>query len=141
MGTNNKPLVRPLDGDRWRLAEQCERLVNGLHITVMRGFEWDGASIPRFAWVFVGTPADDDFLIPSLFHDALYCSKLVSRKRADLIFYKLLRREGVGRFKASILYRAVRVGGRKGYKRGRFSEYVTIVNTNKIKGANVRGGR
>ena len=135
---NNKPLVRFLDNDKMKLAENTKRIVDGLLVEIKHGFEWDGASIPRWAWSIAGHPKDDDVIVPSLFHDGLYSSKLVSRWKADRIFYKLLRREGVGRFKANYMFWAVRVGGSKGYKKGKFANLVKVTDTRKVLNVDAR---
>lgn len=88
--------------------------VNGWNIVVYKGFIWDGASIPRTLWDEIGCPLD--FAEESLIHDALYASKLVSRKDADKIFHALLsRREDISQALAKAMYLGVRVGGERAY--------------------------
>ena len=48
-------------GMRWRM-------------TVRAGFDFDGASIPRWAWSIIGDPLALDILIAALFHDILFCA-------------------------------------------------------------------
>lgn len=88
-------------------------------IEVPKGFITDFASIPgflrdRFA-------VNDDHRLAAVAHDYLYSQSGIikqlgrdityTRKEADQIFYKLMLTEGVGRFKAWLMYRAVRSFG------------------------------
>lgn len=91
----------------YRVAESVSR--NG--ITVPAGFEYDGASIPRFAWSIIGSPFAPEFMTAALFHDWLYHTHQLSREEADSVLYKLLRENGVGAVKASTIHRAVRMFG------------------------------
>lgn len=74
------------------------------------GFTWDGASIPKFARWLVGHPLDAEFRIASLLHDAAYESR-TRRVLNDVIFYAALRNAGVSKWKAVVMYAAVRAGG------------------------------
>jgi hypothetical protein len=42
-------------------------------MTVKKGFDFDGASIPQWAWSVVGDPLALTILIAALFHDILFC--------------------------------------------------------------------
>lgn len=44
-------------------------------------------------------------------HDMLYTEAKLSRKECDQVFYRGLRAEGIARWRASIFYAGVRVGG------------------------------
>jgi len=74
------------------------------------GFEWDGASIPGFAQWLIGRPLDRDFRVPSLIHDSGYEDRS-KRVFQDVIFYYLLRQNNVAKWRAVLMYLAVRVGG------------------------------
>ena len=86
-------------------------------IIVPIGFSTDYASIPN---VLKPITSNDDFRIvrPAIVHDYLYRSTQPkqTRKQADKIFYKALRYEGVGWFKAQLMYYGVRIGGRSSFK-------------------------
>jgi len=85
--------------------------INGL-ITVDKGFCWDGAS---------GALDTENTLFPSLIHDIgcnMYLLELVSdenRLQFDDLFYKLLKDEGMSSFRASYMYKAVKVNTRARY--------------------------
>lgn len=55
----------------------------GYRITVKKGFDFDGASIPRSMWSVYGNPLSGKFRIAALVHDVLYASQKVSRELAD----------------------------------------------------------
>lgn len=78
------------------------------------GFIWDNAS------KLIRRPVH---IKPSLAHDYLYRFGLTDRKTADLIYYDLLLKNGVSKFRAKAQYAALRMFGaivfnkykRKGY--------------------------
>jgi len=76
-------------------------------IKIPKGFKFDGASIPRFLWIFIGHPFSPRFIEASLVHDYL-CIKGYDRKSADRKFKELLKRAGVSSWKATAMYNAVR---------------------------------
>jgi hypothetical protein len=88
-------------------------------ILVEKGFEWDGASIPRILWVTVGSPFQPEFMAASMIHDKLYelgPASGFTKKQADELFKKILIAEGVSETKAHIMYMAVRAAGRGNYR-------------------------
>lgn len=59
---------------RYRLNNELKiQLSNGINITIPKGFEWDQASVPRFAWALFGP--DGDFELAYLIHDYLWIMK------------------------------------------------------------------
>ena len=85
---------------------------------IPRGFETDGASIPKVFWSIIGSPFKGQYLYAALIHDYL-CKMGVdgtpkaSRKVTNKIFYNCMRYYGVGRCKAKMMYWAVKVGAPK----------------------------
>jgi len=56
---------------KWRLVENFEyEMSYGIKVTIIKGFEFDGASIPRIFW-FILSPTGL-LLIPGLLHDFAY---------------------------------------------------------------------
>jgi hypothetical protein len=98
---------------QYELLQDVSVQVNGWHITVYKGFKWDGASIPKFLWDRVGCPLD--YALESLIHDALYRSNALPRKLSDKIFYELLIRGHIIAVKAKAMYLGVRLGGSSAY--------------------------
>lgn len=121
---NLRPVIAPYDKDEYVL-EQGFKFVDErlkLHITIPAGFKFDGASIPRAMWTTTGSPFMPTYLGPALIHDVLYGNHMddnreVSRKEADIIFKKLLRRNGVSKYQTWKMFRAVRMFGGKPWKK------------------------
>lgn len=78
--------------------------------TVPKGYQWDGASIPKIFWRLIGSKTDSAFLIPSLIHDVL-CENhdYVNNDRyfADKVFERLLYVSGVSDFKRWLMFHSV----------------------------------
>lgn len=84
---------------------------------IYKGFVWDGASIPRFVWSIIGSPTENDYLIPSMIHDYilefknyLMHDKLHYELTLDeylnvtsQIFCKALQTQGVSEKKANLM--------------------------------------
>ena len=85
--------------------------VGGVSVCVPQLFEWDGASIPRYGWQITYTPFNPILALPSLVHDWFFYNHQVDLKTANDIFYLLLLDNGVPKWKAKIMYKAVEIGG------------------------------
>ena len=83
----------------------------GYKITVKKGFDFDGASIPQALWSVYGNPLSVKFRIAALVHDALYASQKLPRELADAIFLDLMKQHEVGYLKRQTMYYAVRSVG------------------------------
>lgn len=103
--------LSPIGQGLWRLNSDAVVDYQGKTILVKKGFEYDGASIPRFFWITIGSPYDPCFMRPALFHDYLYSSQEYDRKFADDLLYALLIKNKVSKFKAYKIYLAVRMFG------------------------------
>lgn len=80
------------------------------HFEIKEGYCWDGASIPKMFWRFIGANTAAEFLIPSLIHDVLCENKNYinyDRVLSSKVFRALLISAGVSELKADIMYRAV----------------------------------
>lgn len=88
----------------------------GIQIFIPKGFKWDGASIPRLLWPILGGPFGK-YSFAALVHDFLYASRMVPRKIADKIFYRLLRDHEVRKVKSKLMYGAVSAFGSKAYNK------------------------
>jgi len=105
------PLARE---NKYQLDEDV--IIDGVRIEA--GFQWNGASNPRFFWRILGSPFQPKYMVPSLVHDYLYSlgqASGYSRREADKLFFKLLIANGVNRKLAKTLYSGVRVGGGSHY--------------------------
>lgn len=84
---------------------------DGMVHTVPAGFHYDGASIPRQAWSIIGHPFTGAFIRPAALHDWYCVHKSIQSSAAHRLLYDGLRSEGVGWFRAQLMYRAVQVFG------------------------------
>lgn len=93
----------------------------GIHVRIPFEFVSDGYSIPRIAWIVVGHPYSQDCMIPALVHDYLCdtATDYEQRVLADAVFFLLLKRYGVSRWKRIAFYLAVRCCGRYMWGAGR----------------------
>jgi len=104
--------------DKWILysplkyrSELLERV-----ITVPKGFITDLASVPRIPFIFslFGDRAHHE----SVLHDYLYQTHIVSRKKADKVFYEAMKCRQKNGFIRRCMYWGVRLFGYFAYKTG-----------------------
>jgi Protein of unknown function (DUF1353) len=78
-------------------------------LPVPRGFQFDGASVPRWLWWLKGFSPLDRSIVAALAHDWL-CEhpEILPRVVGDAIFISLLRRSGISEWRATLMYLAVR---------------------------------
>ncbi len=112
--------VPPYNG-RFRLEESMSYDVgfpmSGDRITVPKGFITDFASVPRILHsVF---PPRGKHSGAAIIHDYLYATQKRSRSESDSIFLEAMKVLGVGWFRRSTMYSAVRVGGWLPWKRAK----------------------
>lgn len=102
--------VMPIGQNRRRLLADYRVEINGVRYTIPKGFEWDGASVPRLFWSSFGHPFDDIHMEPGMWHDAAYSGLFpgVTRDMADDIYYAWIRGLGQSFIKAKLEYRAIR---------------------------------
>lgn len=106
-------VLKYLGDGRYRLVEPIELF----GYTVPAGFVTDGASIPKIFWSFIGSPFTGKYVEVAILHDYLYSgAEDISFKEANRIFYEGMRRVGVNRFKAYLMYIAVKLFGKKHFK-------------------------
>ena len=122
----NNPKVEILeDGRRVKLIEQLRCVINK-HINgywvgsifVPTDFVSDFASTPRLLWCIL--PPWGRYCVAVICHDYLYSTQYVgplNRADADLIMKILMEKDKVKRWKIETMYRGVRIGGRKYYKK------------------------
>ena len=85
----------------------------GRSVLVPRGFEFDGASIPRFFWRLICAPLSPEAARAARDHDWVYRKQPAgwTRKDADLMFYCRLIEDGLAPWRAGLAYRGVRLFG------------------------------
>lgn len=78
--------------------------------SIPKGYCYDGASIPRLFWRFIGAPTDNAFLIPALIHDVL-CEHheyiMNDREFSTKVFNALLEVSEVGKYKRFFMKNSV----------------------------------
>jgi len=112
----------------WEAEGKHQKLI------IHEGFDFDLASVPRIFWTPTGISPDRLRWTAPLIHDFLYeykgdlpkgsykiwdeniegwvnSKKVWTRKNADKMFCRLMREDGISRFKRRMAYRAVRIGG------------------------------
>lgn len=116
----------------WIEAEKLHRIV------IATGFEYDGASIPRFAWSLLGLRPMGKTSAAACLHDHCYLrggrlgssyevyeqstgfwriqQGRWSRLRADKLFATMLKEAGANKFQTTLAYQAVRLFGAGSYK-------------------------
>lgn len=108
------PALRLLpDGrDLWTVdCHWMSGLVGGRAVLIRRGFETDGASVPRLFWRMIGHPFMGDLLPHALPHDGLYAAELMSRADCDAWFLESMAAGGLNVARRNAIWAAVRVGG------------------------------
>jgi hypothetical protein len=80
-------------------------------IVVPQGFQTDFASVPRIplAYLLAGGTADASAVV----HDWLYRYGKCTKRQADEVFLEAMAAEGVPWWRARLMYRAVRMFGRR----------------------------
>lgn len=101
---------------RMRLTDQTDLTFErptGEVIAALRGLEFDGASIPVWAWPLIGSPFTGRFRKAAVIHDTLCHLQQRPSRACHWIFREMLRALGVGRFRARLMYVALLIGGSK----------------------------
>ena len=126
--------VNIIKEDVFILLEDVTVEALGYRITVKKGFDFDGATIPQSLWSVYGNPLSGKFRIAALVHDALYVSQKLPRELADKIFLDLMKQHEVEYLKRKTMYYAVRSVGwyawRK-YEEPEVEEYKEFIDVEK----------
>ena len=105
-----EPAHHPTKKEWFRLLQ--DYTYKGIEIPM--GYEWDGATIPRFAWSLIGYYPMGKMAEPSLVHDWIYVHKglgTFTRKECDDLFYTHMIENGVEEKAAKKMHRLVRIFG------------------------------
>lgn len=104
-----------LQGDLLQFTEDAHLFHHGCNELRLSKFErqgntYDGASIPRWAWSIIGHPLEQRFRWPSYWHDRLCESSRTwaDRRLADAVLLVLLEEAGVGYWRRTAMWLAVR---------------------------------
>lgn len=109
----------------WYLEEDYSYQDGGSLIKVPKGFDFDLASIPRFLWWLIA-PFELSISAP-LLHDFVYVYRgdlpeasivpvrIYNRKQADELFKRMMKLEGVSKWRMNAAYLAVRLFGKRAW--------------------------
>ena len=102
----------------------------GYSVTVKKGFDFDGASIPKWLWSIYGSPLNGNYVVASLIHDGLYASQKLSKNLSDKVFLDVMKQSKVGYIKRTSMYLAVKLFGSKDWKEASKykDEYTNIID-------------
>ena len=130
----NELKVNIVDDNVFILFEDVVVESLGYSVTVKKGFDFDGASIPKWLWSIYGSPLNGNYVVASLIHDGLYASQKVSKRVSDKIFLDTMKQSNVGYIKRTSMYLAVKMLGGKDWKeaseyKNEYTNYVDV-NTN-----------
>ena len=113
----SKLLVKDLMNGKFELVSDYIYQIEERIIRVPKSFVTDYASIPRIFRAIVLPYGKHSGA--SVVHDYLYsknCELNIERKKADKIFFEILKEEGVNPILARLMYIAVRIFGKTRYK-------------------------
>ena len=128
--------VEKIDDQRFILLDKETAFSLGYSITINKGFDFDGASIPKWLWSIYGSPFTGKYVKAALIHDGLYASQKVSKRISDKIFLDIMKQSKVGYVKRTSMYLAVTLFGGKDWKeaskyKDEYTNYVYVdTNTN-----------
>jgi hypothetical protein len=107
--------IKPYKKYEYKTCNDIHVVIEKQSFHIPRGFHTDLASIPKLAWPIM-SPAHSSLIRPAIVHDWFYKKSCeFNRKQTDLIFYHMLKNDGIGTFRASCMYYAVRAFGWKFY--------------------------
>jgi hypothetical protein len=117
-GFYNNLDVTEVSRDKWRLDSALRYQSNAIGdvVTVPAGFVTDFATVPRLPVVYLMFDGYGDRA--AVVHDYLYRSGDHPRSTCDQVFYESLLADGVSNWRAGLMYAAVRVFGKKFFRRG-----------------------
>lgn len=108
------------DGNTIKLLSGMKYFIANKIVTVPKGFSCDGMSVPRILWGLVSPMISADTIAAAILHDYVYRKhpKGWTRKLADVVFYAILRDDGVSFWRAALAYIGVRLWGKKSWNDG-----------------------
>ena len=108
--------VKKVGEQAYVLLDDLEVESLGYRIKVLKGFDFDAASIPKVFWSIIGSPFTGNYTTPAAIHDGLYAGEILDRKVCDDIFLDLMKQYKVSYARRYTMYWAVRLGGGKVWK-------------------------
>ena len=81
------------------------------HFRIHKGFVTDGASIPWFFWRVIGGPLNGPYRRAAVVHDFLCTAQTIPSPDAHRVFYDACLDDGCPKWRATLMYWAVRFFG------------------------------
>lgn len=106
----------------WRLTASLIYEDEKYQVAVPRRFETDFASVPRLPLMYL--LAGDTAHEAAVIHDYLYRTNGISRRDADALFYQITLETGEPRWRAWMMWAAVRAGGWRTWNKYRAADPV-----------------
>jgi len=108
--------------DKWRVAEDIIITITThkdgvIRYKIKKGFEFDMRSGSSLIDSFLPNVANEDYdlSIVWLIHDSNYSCKKFSKSFSDDLMYKMLRYQGVSKWRSYLAYMSVKYGGKEGW--------------------------
>lgn len=113
-----KPILIPINGNKFQLvADYSVKLTTGETVLIYKGYQTNGADIPRFLWRLY-PPFSPEYMPAVVVHD--YLCDLADEKTdkkerkmaflfADKAFNDILKQLNISKIKVSLFYNAVRL--------------------------------
>ena len=83
----------------------------GYQYIIEKGYKSNGMSVPRMLWGIISPPYDPRTIIPSIIHDWMYDTHILSRKQSDAWYRDELIENEYPAWKAYAVYYAIRIFG------------------------------
>lgn len=113
--TPHWPTSEQIEADLWEVKREVVWQAENEGGRIAKGFKTDFASTPRILWPIF--PPQAEYSMAAIVHDNLYRTHVLKRRKADKVFYSLMRHLDVPAWKAQTMYRALRWFGRGPYRR------------------------
>lgn len=103
--------IKPMYDYHYQTCNPILFRINGDIFEIPANFKTDLASIPKYLWPIMA-PAHSSLIRAAIIHDWLYSKTcFFSRYETDLIFYHVLKSDGISTIRASLMYYGVRIFG------------------------------
>lgn len=98
-----------IGANKWRLLEDWHTPF----MTIPKGFETDGASVPRLFWWFA-SPSGDLFEA-AIIHDYMYKYAIKTKQQADHMFKRAAKHYQANKLRRNLAYVMVKLFGKGAY--------------------------
>ena len=114
MAFKTRPALVPMPNDHWAFETPLLWDDGREAVMVPHGFVMNGASIPRVFWSTIGHPLDTQFVYAAGIHDYECTVQVTSPAVVHRRFGAMLKAEGVGLVRRTLMVAAVMAFGPRG---------------------------